>query len=378
MKPTQFDKLVERIDRLETSEIQSLVTRLMKQKGVLGKVFEVLRDAVMIVDANRVINFFNPAASIMLGVNAQHLGGKRLDEVLRAIDFSDYIKGNMNLSSEVFLAYPEPRWVNVLFCPLEDGQHNYLLLLRDITSERKRSEKQLSNEALGAVQFLAAGVAHEIGNPLNSISIHLQLLGRALKRMDTAQGSPLLAHLQVAENEVKRLDSILKQFLGALRPDSLHKESASLNQVIAETLALMAPELQQQKLSVQLDLAEDLPNIPLDTTRMGQVVYNLLKNAAQSMPVGQGSLLVETSFNDYEIKMKLGDNGSGIPAEIMGTMFEAFQTTKSSGNGLGMFIIQRIVREHGGHVEIRSVKKKGTSVTIMLPREQPGAKLLEK
>jgi len=378
MKPTLFDKLIERIDRLETSEIQSLIMRLMKQKGILGQVFEVLRDAVFIVDINQCIVFSNPAGSIMFGISANNLAGRRLEELLRGIDWSSYIEKKLNFSTETYLSYPEPRWVNLLFCPLADAENNFLLLVRDISAERERSETELSNEALGAVQFLAAGVAHEIGNPLNSISIHLQLLRRAIKRLPAAQAGSLLGHLQVAESEVQRLDSILKQFLGALRPNTLNKEPANLNHIVAEALALMAPELQQQKISVKLELDADLPDLALDSTRMGQVLYNLIKNAAQSMPVGVGQITIKTGFNDYEIKLSLSDNGSGIAPEVMGTMFEAFQSTKASGNGLGMFIIQRIVREHGGVVEIHSVEQQGTMVSIMLPRHENSTKLLGK
>jgi signal transduction histidine kinase len=250
------------------------------------------------------------------------------------------------------------------------------MLVRDLTRTRAEAEETLETERLNALTLLAAGVAHEIGNPLNSLDIHLQLLGRKLRKLPPGDRAPLQEHLTTARQEIERLDSILKQFLSAVRPTAPRRERTDLNELLHETLRLLEPELAARKIAVELNLDESLPPANLDAGQFQQVFYNLLRNAYQALREHDGRITLSSRANDYEYRIAIEDNGTGISPEHMGAIFEPYRTTKSSGSGLGLLIVRRIVREHGGEIEIESQEGRGTCIVIYLPRGERTVRLL--
>jgi signal transduction histidine kinase len=248
--------------------------------------------------------------------------------------------------------------------------------VRDLTSSRAEAEETLESERLNALTLLAAGVAHEIGNPLNSLDIHLQLLGRKLRKLPPGERKPLEEHLATARGEIQRLDGILKQFLHAVRPTLPRRERQDLHAVLHETLRLLEPELETRKIRVELDLAQGMPQAEIDGGQFQQVFYNLLRNAYQALSGESGRIAIRSRFNDYEYVISIEDNGSGISPEHMGAIFEPYRTTKSSGSGLGLLIVRRIIREHGGEISIESEEDRGTRVIIHLPRAERTVRLL--
>ena len=135
-------------------------------------------------------------------------------------------------------------------------------------------------------------------------------------------------------------------------------------------------EIEASKVKLKLDLRSDLPAMPLDPGQMKQAVYNLIRNAYQALPPADGRITVSTLCNDYEYRIAIEDNGSGISPEVMGAIFEPYRSTKASGSGLGLLIVRRIVRQHGGEIEIDSETHRGTRVTIHLPRSERTVRLL--
>jgi signal transduction histidine kinase len=271
--------------------------------------------------------------------------------------------------------------LNFYLAPIDGGGEGeaagYVMLLRDLTSSRAEAQMTLESERLNALTLLAAGVAHEIGNPLNSLDIHLQLLGRKLRKLPPGDRKPLEEHLATARGEIQRLDIILKQFLQAVRPTVPRRERQDLHAILHETLRLLEPELTSRKIRVELDLADPLPAAEIDGGQFQQVFYNLLRNAYQALPANGGLMSIRTRVNDYEFTISIEDNGSGISPEHMGAIFEPYRTTKSSGSGLGLLIVRRIIREHGGEISLESEHGEGTRVIIHLPRGERTARLLE-
>jgi signal transduction histidine kinase len=249
------------------------------------------------------------------------------------------------------------------------------MLIRDVTETRKRTEEQIESERLNAFTLLAAGVAHELGNPLNSLTIHLQLLERRLKKLGK-QGESLREHLDIATGEIKRMDTIISQFLAAIRPTKPQFQRTQISELVKESLRFLKPELDQAKVKVQLDLRPDLPAMPLDADQMKQAIYNLIRNACQAMPKG-GTLTVSGTFTDFEVRLSFDDTGKGITPEQMGRLFQPFSTTRPSGNGLGLLIVRRIIREHGGEIDIESRAGQGTRVSLWLPLVERKVRLLE-
>jgi len=376
-----LEKLVARLDRVEPGEVQQIVTRLIREKGFLEKVFEALQEGVIILDPNGVIGFVNRAASGFFGLDPKKAEGEHLSTQVRGLDWNILGKPGRTISRDLEVFYPENRFLNFYLAPIEDGTTTgetlgYVMLVRDLTRTREEAAKTLESERINALTLLAAGVAHEIGNPLNSLDIHLQLLGRKFRKLPAATRKPLENHLATARGEIQRLDTILKQFLHAVRPTMPRRERQDIHALLHESLRLLEHELESRKISVALDLAAAMPPATLDSGQFQQVFYNLIRNAYQALTGENGRITIRTRFNDYEYVISIEDNGTGISPEHMGAIFEPYLTTKPSGSGLGLLIVRRIVREHGGEIAIESEENQGTRVIIHLPRAERTVRLL--
>ena len=361
MKSAVLDKILSRLDQIEPGEVQALLSRLVREKGFLQKVFEALQEGVLLLDTSGGISFINHAGCRFFGTTPEEAQGKPLDEVVRGVDWTNLMHSNRRtVSRDLEVFYPENRYLNFYLSPVaEEG------------------EKEIESEKLNALTLLAAGVAHEIGNPLNSLSLHLQLLERRISDLPEGDQEPLQKHLGTARTEIGRLDTILKQFLEAMRPTKPEREPTELHELLEESLLALSPELESRKIPVKLDLAKDLPSLDLDPTQIKQAFYNVIRNAYQAVEQNLGEILIQSSVTEYEVRLAISDNGSGISPEAMGAMFEPFRTTKAEGTGLGMLIVRRILREHGGELEVESEEEVGTKVTLYFPRTDKRVRLLE-
>jgi signal transduction histidine kinase len=161
-----------------------------------------------------------------------------------------------------------------------------------------------------------------------------------------------------------------------VRPTTPARERCDIHTLLRETLRLLEPELSSRGIFVELDLAESLPPATVDPGQLHQVFYNLIRNAYQALPAKGGRIILRSRFNEYEYEFSVEDNGTGISPEHMGALFEPYRTTKSSGSGLGLLIVRRIIREHGGEIEIDSKENEGTRIHIHLPRGERTPRLL--
>lgn len=381
MKSGFLEKLVARLDRVEHGEVQQIVTRLIREKGFLEKVFEALQEGVIILDPQGIIGFLNHAACRFFGLDPEKSLGEPLSTQVRGLDWKTLGKPGRTINRDLEVFYPENRFLNFYLAPIDETESadvplGYVMLVRDLTRTRAEAAETLESERLNALTLLAAGVAHEIGNPLNSLDIHLQLLGRKLRKLPPGDRKPLEENLATARGEIQRLDTILKQFLHAVRPSTPLRERRDINALLRESLKLLETELESRGVSVELDLAGAMPPALIDGGQFQQVFYNLIRNAYQALPGKNGRITIRTRMNDYEYVISIEDNGTGISPEHMGALFEPYRTTKTSGSGLGLLIVRRIVREHGGEITIESEENRGTRVIIHLPRTERSVRLL--
>ena len=287
---------------------------------------------------------------------------------------------------EVF--YPQHRFLNFYVVPLSleapakkrseaavQEAVGYAVILRDTTESRRSTEETIQSERLTALTLLAAGVAHEIGNPLNSLHIHLQLMERKLRKVPQELRKDLESALQVARDEITRLDSIVQQFLGAIRPTRLEPHLENINALVRESVAFLQPEIDDRNVLVEQELRADLPLLEVDRNQMKQAFYNVIKNAFQAMKQN-GMLRIRTDFDDAFAIIQFSDSGGGISPENMSKIFEPYFTTKASGSGLGLLIVRRIVREHGGEMELMSDEGQGLTLTIRLPLRDKSIRML--
>ena len=381
MKSGFLEKLVARLDKVEPGEIQQIVTRLIQEKGFLENVFEALQEGLIILDPDGKIMFINRAACSFFGLDPSDSLGDNIATKIRGIESITTPDTRRAVSRDIEIFYPEHRHLNFYLSPIDDPKNHelplgHVMIIRDTTSSHAETQENLESERLNALTLLAAGVAHEIGNPLNSLDIHLQLMERKVRKLSPKDRKSISGHMHTARQEIQRLDTILKQFLHAVRPTTPRREPHDLNNLLSETLKLLEPEIVSRGIAVDLNLSENLPAALIDPGQFQQVFYNLIRNAYQSIGGGEGVIGVRTVSTETDFIISISDNGTGIPPEQMGSLFEPYHTTKSSGTGLGLLIVRRIIREHGGEIEIQSRPDEGTILLIKLPHTAPTPRML--
>ncbi|MDX9792776.1 MAG: ATP-binding protein [Kiritimatiellia bacterium] len=380
-----FDRLVARIDKLNPESLQAQMVRLAQERGFLETIFQTIQEGVVVIDNEGRLLYANHAAEKLAGFDFTRTKGRSIVRILRDWDWEHLLEVPASESGwarmvtrEIEVTYPEHRFISVYAVPLnEDGwvEKGVLVILRDVTRDRRQEASTLESERSNAIKLLAAGVAHEIGNPLNALNIHLQLLARELSGLPDGTREPLADLVGVARTEVERLDTIIRQFLRALRPTQpvLHPEQPT--DVLQETLALLKTEFENRRISVSVDITDSIPSVQLDRSQIKQVFFNLIKNALEAMP-DSGALRIVVSAGDVYVDIAFIDTGKGIAPEEMQRVFEPYHTTKRTGTGLGLMIVQRIIDEHGGEIELSSKPGAGTCFKVRLPRSERRVRLL--
>ncbi len=375
MNPGMIDRLIERLDKLEPEAVQRLVLTIVQEKGFLEKVFEALRDGVVVTGPRGSIHYINQAACDFFGLDPKEAIRSEVGQLFPGLDWEEVAASGGVVNRDLVVRYPEPRLLNFHVAPLANREADedlvgHVIILRDQTRTVAQQRREIESGKLEAVTSLAAGVAHEIGNPLNSLNIHLQVVERKIrKHVDPGLAGELLDSLGIARGEIRRLDSIVEKFLNAVRPVRPNPETTDLNELVEEAMHFIAPEAADRRIAVTLDLAEGLPLLQVDRDQMKQVFYNLVRNSCQAMG-SDGELAVRTGCDDESVSVTFADNGPGVPADRVSRVFEPYYTTKKTGSGLGLLIVHRIVRDHGGEVEFRSREGIGTEVTVHLPRAE--------
>src|SRR5438067_12331552 len=253
MKSGFLDKLIERLGRIGPEDVQNYLLQLAQEKGLIETVFNAIQEGIIVTDANGRITYVNDAACELFGLEGENAIGKRLDERVRGLDWKSLSQSPGAVSRDMEIFYPANRFLNFYIVPLvierredvagiaDPGSKRkteindpgytepvgHAIILRDITESRRSTEKTIESERFNALTLLAAGVAHEIGNPLNSLHIHLQLMERTVRKLKGREREELEEAIAICRAEITRLDSIVSQFLQAIRPSKpvLHPEN---------------------------------------------------------------------------------------------------------------------------------------------------------
>jgi len=414
LKPTFLDRLLGRIDKLDTKNVQAIINQLARERSFLETIFNTIEDGILVLDHDGKLIYSNEPARRLLGLHSDS-EGQRIIEWIPELEWekvksalSD--KTSKSVRYEIELHFPRPKFIRVYATAIENEPRNLtgiLLILHDETNTRQKTLEMVEAERLFAASLLASTVAHEIGNPLNAINIHLQLIERELKRLKAALQAPprnttqteesqppsptnhttsmnvieqalsRMDHfLNVAKTEIGRLDNIVRQFLSRLRPLTPKFTPANLNTVVERTIQLIQPEIEDRGLILETKLTASLPEILLDPDQIQQVLINLIKNAMQATTAG-GHITIETGDEPEGVWVRIADTGKGMTKEQMANLFQPLTSSSGKGTGLGLMVVHRIVRSHGGRIEVTSQPGKGTSFTIWLPLPQRRPRLLD-
>ena len=367
-----FNKVAQHLDKLDAESVRGQYKGLVQEFTLLETVFRALGEGVIVASADGLLVYANPAAERLAHFEFSSAKNAPLVDVLPGWNLADWLvpPSDMQWSRaamrEITITYPERRILEVQAMP--NGEAT-ILIIRDVTLAHAREADALESSRIEAIQQLASGVAHEIGNPLNALSLNLDLLARDLrKEPDPDRRARLLADVETAKREVKRIDAINRGFLNALRPVKPVLKPGNLADPLKATLEELKPRFADRAIRVALDLPSALPSVIFDAGQLQQVFFNLIKNALEAMKDG-GALAIAIDVTDAEVAISFRDTGSGIPAADLGRLFEPYHTTKGElGNGLGLMMCRRIVRAHGGEIDVESKEGEGTRFTVRLPR----------
>jgi PAS domain S-box-containing protein len=371
-----IQKALEKLGKMDIDQVRALIERTSEENDLLGMLLESMTDGIVVTDREHAVALINKAAERLIPLAFSDIMERVLWDCVADRGLADFFEEKLRAQEKVsdrefiFDGAP-PRIVSVSILPLVRGgsAQGNVVHVEDVTEKRSKEARLRRAESLASLTTLAAGVAHEIKNPLGSMGIHLQLIQKKIAGKDCIDAKDIAQHLGVMGEEVDRLNRIVVDFLFAVKPMDTRLEEGDVNHVIEELIDFVKPELDQAGVTIETELSPTLPLLRLDARYIKQALLNLIKNAIAAMP-GGGTLRVTTLRTGNEVHVRVSDTGTGIPKEIMDKIFEPYFTTKPFGTGLGLTIVFKIAKEHYGDIAVSSRMGEGTMFTIALPVPQ--------
>ena len=373
------------------SETRQLLKEAINEKAFLETIVNGIEDHMMVIDLNYRIVEVNRALLEMVGLEREDVVGKHCYEVSHHLQepcsspdhpcpLKDTVATGKAASAIHVHFNKEGResYVHVVHHPLFDEEGRIVRVVdlsRDITQDITRTQ-MLHDDKMASLVKLSASVMHEINNPLTGILNFVKLIQRTLKKGPPGEKElgKMKDQLDIIYNETARVSKTVSNLLPFSRKSKPEFKPVNLNTLIAEILSLTEYQMRLQGITVEPQWAAGLPPVLADPGQMKQIFLNLLLNAQDAMPKGGVLILATRNSRGREVVVKVTDTGVGIPKEKLEEIFEPFYTTKkgSFGVGLGLSVVQGIVRDHQGIIKVESVVGRGTSFTVRLPAYKPG------
>ncbi len=377
------ERALKKFEKLDAEQIRMLIHDLANDHDRIAAVLDSLNDGLMIADNEHILVLSNKASERLLPLTGREGADLLLWEAIADDEISSFLQRTMVGQESVvdreftFERGSSPRILAISVTPLvRSGEITGTIVhIEDVSQRRGREARLRRAESLASLTTLAAGVAHEIKNPLGSIGIHMQLIQKALAAVSDERTGTIREYVDVVNEEVERLNRIVVDFLFAVRPMDTTLEDRELNPILKDLLDFVRFELEEAGVAIAADLSEDLPLLRLDEKYVKQAVLNIVKNAISAMPDG-GTLTITTRQQGDEVLLRISDTGEGMGEDVLNKIFEPYFTTRDFGSGIGLTLVYKIVREHMGDISVVSQEGKGTSFTILLPIPQREQHLL--
>lgn len=342
---------------------------LQDNRALTEEIVANLPEAIVSCSPGGEVNFVNPTARQMLARDVFSPGltaGELLPEAIINLGQEVRRTGVPIINNEMELLKPSgsmiPVAVNVTEILTENSEPvGMVYMIRDLTQVRQLQEQIRKADRLAAIGQLAAGVAHEVRNPLSSIKGYATYFGSLFpKDSDNRKAA------EVMTAEVERLNRVISELLEMARPADIKLRKTDIKTLIESSLRLVSQEAESASVTIETDVAPDMPTITADPDRLAQTLINLYVNAIQAMPEG-GTLSVSAGLSKLGLRIAVKDTGRGLPGDDLSRIFDPYYTTKPSGTGLGLAIVQKIVEAHGGIIEVEYSGPQGTSFIITIP-----------
>ena len=384
-----FDKFLKNFDKVSDNEKKRIFERLSDLCYSQNTIIENLEEGIISIDINGIIQGINKKACFLFSIprNSENEPlSKYLSETETGKIILELIKEN-DSDTKLLKDDDNKRILQINIFPLGDSGRIIGTLIKafDITQTYENSQKLKRAEQLASLTTLAAGVAHEIKNPLGSISIYIQLIEKIIKKnIDNSSQCflELKDYCAIIKEEIGRLEDTINSFLFSVRKLELNLEETNINSLILSTVDFLKYEIENNNINIEIKFDRDNLITRIDERYIKQSLINIIQNAIDS--------ILEKKEKNYkkEIQIKLKtadnfalitikDNGMGIKEELLSKIFEPYFTTKRHGTGLGLTNVARIIEAHNGNINIESEYKKGTKVIIKLPLMQENQKFLK-
>ncbi len=385
MLETYRDDFVSRASRLEHVALERALARSEQRQA---NVFEVAHVLVVGIDRDGRITLFNQEAGRVTGWARDEALGEDFVEFLFGHELRDLARARVARAfsgerrdevweSEITTRAGKHRIVtwHLAYAPHEDGEDAQLYAIgTDVTEQRARDESSIRSQKLAAVGTLAAGLAHEIRNPLNGALLHVTFLERALRKQ--TDNKDTMEAIALVGDEIRRLSALVNDFLVFARPAPAKLQPSGLRAIGARVAELAAADAEAGHVVLRTDWGGSDPELPLDAPKIEQALLNLVRNAIDATASqGGGTVTLRMRRKPRHVIVEVEDDGPGLPGSDA-PIFDPFYSTKPQGTGLGLSIVHRVVTDHHGTVAVQSTKGH-TVFTISLPLAEPSGETLE-
>lgn len=369
------DKATSKISKLSQEQISRIINTQNEDLTIRNLVLDSISDGLLLIDFDQKITYSNKYAMLFLPINSKYdkLVGRKVKDVISDEEIVSFIQDCITKKvndAEFMYHHSSSMFGEMDLRILSKTTANQILFsIHDFTFINKVKDQFRKNESLAAMTTMAAQVAHEIKNPLASMSIYVQLLEKKLNSKGSVTKEEAEGTIKVLSEEIERLNQIAVDFLFAVKPMKVKLEMLNINDIIKSTMTLVDPEANSVNVKIEVSLATTMPKLRIDSSLIEQSLLNLIRNSIQA--IGQdakdGKIEIRSYVDGDCVKVEVTDNGCGMSDEQMSKIFEPYYTTKASGTGLGLTTIFKIMKELGGEISVNSELGKGSTFTIILP-----------